>query len=141
MVYVSIYILILIFLYKIIFVNFSYLGDNSDKLCQICIGRIPGDRCTPADPYAGFEGAFRCLIEAGEIAFLKHTTIHEMLDNDVHFGNYLYIYIQKKISFLIFVEMFSFHPFTFTFCFYVCLFGLLRIHALSCLLRFWWSCR
>jgi len=53
-------------------------GDNSDKLCQLCIGEVPGGRCTSADPYAGFEGAFRCLLESGDIAFLKHSTIQEM---------------------------------------------------------------
>lgn len=53
-------------------------GDNSDKLCEICTGAVPGGKCTSADPYAGFEGAFRCLVEAGDIAFLKHTTVQEM---------------------------------------------------------------
>ncbi|KAI4460441.1 transferrin [Holotrichia oblita] len=55
------------------------IGDNSDKLCRECIGKIPGGRCTDADPYAGYEGAFKCLLEAGDIAFLKHTTIHDLL--------------------------------------------------------------
>lgn len=40
---------------------------------------MPGGWCTPSDPYIGFEGAFRCLMEAGEVAFLKHTTIAEMV--------------------------------------------------------------
>ncbi|GJQ87813.1 putative ferric iron binding protein [Trypoxylus dichotomus] len=55
------------------------IGDNSDKLCRECIGKIPGGRCTDADPYAGYEGAFKCLLEAGDVAFLKHTTIQDML--------------------------------------------------------------
>ncbi|CAB3359989.1 Hypothetical predicted protein [Cloeon dipterum] len=59
--------------------KYNPIGDNSDKLCQLCIGEVPGGRCTSADPYAGFEGAFRCLVEAGDIAFLKHTTIQEMI--------------------------------------------------------------
>lgn len=54
------------------------LGDNSDKLCELCTGKIPGGRCTSADPYAGYQGAFRCLVEAGDVAFLKHTTVTEM---------------------------------------------------------------
>ncbi|XP_054267842.1 melanotransferrin [Macrosteles quadrilineatus] len=61
------------------------IGDNSDKLCRLCIGRVPGERCTPADPYAGFEGAFKCLVEVGEIAFLKHTTVMEMTANNLNF--------------------------------------------------------
>jgi len=55
-----------------------FAGDNSDKLCKLCIGKIPGEWCSSADPYFGFEGAFRCLVEAGDIAFLKHTTVDEM---------------------------------------------------------------
>jgi Transferrin. len=55
-----------------------FAGDNSDKLCKLCVGKIPGEWCSSADPYFGFEGAFRCLVEAGDIAFLKHTTVDEM---------------------------------------------------------------
>lgn len=59
--------------------KYNPIGDNSDKLCALCIGKIPGGKCTPKDPYAGFEGAFRCLLEAGDVAFLKHTTVQEMV--------------------------------------------------------------
>jgi len=55
-----------------------FAGDNSDKLCKLCTGKIPGEWCSSADPYFGFEGAFRCLVEVGDIAFLKHTTVDEM---------------------------------------------------------------
>ncbi|XP_022663777.1 melanotransferrin-like isoform X2 [Varroa destructor] len=56
-------------------------GDNPQKMCEICAGR-GGDRCSGNDPYANYDGAFRCLEKDGEIAFLKHTTIHEAtLDN------------------------------------------------------------
>ncbi|KAK7866940.1 hypothetical protein R5R35_014716 [Gryllus longicercus] len=65
--------------------KYNPIGDNSHLLCQICIGRIPGERCTPKDPYAGFEGAFRCLMESGEIAFLKHTTVEEMTRKNPRF--------------------------------------------------------
>lgn len=61
--------------------KYNPLGDNSDQLCKLCIGKIPGERCTTSDPYAGYEGAFRCLVEAGEIAFLVHTTVDEMTSN------------------------------------------------------------
>lgn len=59
--------------------KYNPIGDNSDKFCSLCTGKVPGGKCTPRDPYAGFEGAFRCLLEAGEIAFLKHTTVSEMI--------------------------------------------------------------
>lgn len=49
------------------------------RLCQLCVGKVPGGWCTSTDPYVGFEGAFRCLMEAGEVAFLKHTTVDEMV--------------------------------------------------------------
>ncbi|KAL7289603.1 hypothetical protein TKK_0016459 [Trichogramma kaykai] len=58
--------------------KYNPLGDNSDQLCKLCIGKIPGGKCTDADPYAGYEGAFRCLVEAGDVAFLVHTTVQEM---------------------------------------------------------------
>uniref|UniRef100_U5EEQ2 Putative transferrin 2 n=1 Tax=Corethrella appendiculata TaxID=1370023 RepID=U5EEQ2_9DIPT len=61
--------------------KYNPIGDNSDKLCQICTGKVPGGKCTPTDPYAGFEGAFRCLMESGDIAFLKHSTIEEMIQS------------------------------------------------------------
>ncbi|KAL1513778.1 hypothetical protein ABEB36_003143 [Hypothenemus hampei] len=59
--------------------RYNPIGDNSDKLCQLCIGPMPGRRCTDADPYAGYTGAFRCLLQSGEVAFLKHNTITELL--------------------------------------------------------------
>jgi melanoma-associated antigen p97 len=59
--------------------KYNPIGDNSDKLCHLCTGKVPGGWCTPTDPFVGFDGAFRCLMEAGEVAFLKHTTVHEMI--------------------------------------------------------------
>lgn len=77
--------------------RYNPIGDNSDKLCQMCVGTIPGRWCTDADPYAGFDGAFRlaaypclifnflnnllfrCLLDKGEIAFIKHNTIPELV--------------------------------------------------------------
>lgn len=55
------------------------IGDNSDKLCSLCASKIAGQKCTSNDPYAGYEGAFRCLVESGDIAFLKHMTVEEMI--------------------------------------------------------------
>lgn len=39
---------------------------------------MPTGKCSNADPYAGYEGAFRCLVEAGDIAFLVHNVVQEM---------------------------------------------------------------
>ncbi|XP_025837361.1 melanotransferrin [Agrilus planipennis] len=66
--------------------NYNPLGDNSDKLCVLCIGKVPGERCTEGDPYAGYEGAFRCLVENGEVAFLKQTTVLQLADSDEYPG-------------------------------------------------------
>ncbi|KAJ1525243.1 hypothetical protein ONE63_010068 [Megalurothrips usitatus] len=65
--------------------KYNPIGDNSDRLCELCIGKIPGGKCTSADPYAGFEGAFRCLVEKGDIAFLKHTTVAELTNSNFDF--------------------------------------------------------
>ncbi|CAL7939253.1 unnamed protein product [Xylocopa violacea] len=67
--------------------KYNPLGDNSDQLCKLCIGKVPGERCTTSDPYAGYEGAFRCLVEAGEIAFLVHTTVDEMTSTTFDFNS------------------------------------------------------
>jgi len=66
------------------------VGDNSDQLCRLCIGKVPGGKCTNQDPYAGYQGAFRCLVEAGEIAFLVHTTVEEMTSTTFDFSMQLY---------------------------------------------------
>nr|XP_036670946.1 melanotransferrin [Drosophila suzukii] len=59
--------------------KYNPIGDNSDKLCTLCTGKIPGGRCSSADPYFGYEGAFKCLLEKGDVAFLRHSTVTEML--------------------------------------------------------------
>ncbi|XP_017128636.1 melanotransferrin [Drosophila elegans] len=59
--------------------KYNPIGDNSDKLCTLCTGKIPGGRCSAADPYFGYEGAFKCLMEKGDVAFLRHSTVNEML--------------------------------------------------------------
>ncbi|CAI6351931.1 unnamed protein product [Macrosiphum euphorbiae] len=59
--------------------KYNLMGDNSARLCTLCASKVSGQKCTSNDPYAGDEGAFRCLIEAGDIAFLRHTTVLEML--------------------------------------------------------------
>lgn len=57
--------------------KYNPLGDNSDRLCDICGSDLPGIRCTSADPYAGYQGAVGCLLDKGEIAFVTHVTAKE----------------------------------------------------------------
>ena len=33
--------------------RYNPLGDNSNKLCELCGSSDPGVRCTVKDPYAG----------------------------------------------------------------------------------------
>eukprot|EP00210_Caulerpa_lentillifera_P006825 g6524.t1 len=49
-----------------------------DPICSIC-----RETCNSSSPYAGYEGAFTCLIEeAGDVAFVKHTTVFDYGDED-----------------------------------------------------------
>ncbi|XP_032523244.2 transferrin 2 [Danaus plexippus] len=59
---------------------YNPIGDNPDKLCKLCSGEA-GIRCTLADPYAGYEGALKCLVanNTGDIAFVRDTTIQHAL--------------------------------------------------------------
>ncbi|XP_073843497.1 transferrin 2 [Musca autumnalis] len=61
--------------------KYNPIGDNSDKLCTLCTGKIPVGRCSASDPYYGYDGAFRCLLEAGDVAFLRDSTVFEMLES------------------------------------------------------------
>ncbi|KAM5291852.1 serotransferrin-like [Ctenodactylus gundi] len=46
---------------------------KNSSLCELCIGPSV---CTPnnKEAYYGYTGAFRCLVEKGDVAFVKHTT-------------------------------------------------------------------
>lgn len=62
-------------------------GDNPQKMCALCEGR-PGERCSGNDPFAGYQGAIRCLMEKGQVAFVKHTTLGEVFQGQIPPGRF-----------------------------------------------------
>uniref|UniRef100_A0A7N5J844 Transferrin n=1 Tax=Ailuropoda melanoleuca TaxID=9646 RepID=A0A7N5J844_AILME len=60
------------------------------KLCQLCAGKGTNKcACSFQEPYFGYAGAFKCLMDdAGEVAFVKHSTVFENLPNEADWDNY-----------------------------------------------------
>uniref|UniRef100_A0A2P2I4V7 Melanotransferrin-like n=1 Tax=Hirondellea gigas TaxID=1518452 RepID=A0A2P2I4V7_9CRUS len=57
------------------------LGDNTQKLCSACGSELPGQHCTSQDLFAGYRGALHCLMEKGDVAFLKHNTVIQAIND------------------------------------------------------------
>ncbi|XP_025934383.1 ovotransferrin-like [Apteryx rowi] len=51
------------------------------RLCKLCQGSggIPSEKCVASshERYYGYTGAFRCLVEQGDVAFIKHSIVEE----------------------------------------------------------------
>ncbi|XP_050694554.1 melanotransferrin-like [Eriocheir sinensis] len=60
--------------------KYNPLGDNSQVLCSACGSELPGQHCTNLDNYAGNQGALECLLDQGQIAFVKHATLTRFLN-------------------------------------------------------------
>ncbi|NXV30212.1 TRFE protein, partial [Rissa tridactyla] len=56
----------------------------NSRLCQLCKGSggVPPEQCVASshEKYYGYTGAFRCLVERGDVAFVKHSTVQENTD-------------------------------------------------------------
>ncbi|XP_059776287.1 serotransferrin-like [Balaenoptera ricei] len=56
-------------------------SPRNSSLCALCIGSegFPGRECLPnnQERYYGYSGAFRCLVEKGDVAFVKDQTVKE----------------------------------------------------------------
>ncbi|KGL93592.1 Ovotransferrin, partial [Charadrius vociferus] len=56
----------------------------NSRLCQLCkgSGRVPPEKCVASshEKYYGYTGAFRCLVERGDVAFIKHSIVEENTD-------------------------------------------------------------
>ncbi len=57
--------------------RYNPLGDNSHHLCELCGTLEPGAQCTSRDPFAGEQGALRCLMERGQVAFISEKAVAE----------------------------------------------------------------
>ncbi|NXL11768.1 TRFE protein, partial [Mesembrinibis cayennensis] len=56
----------------------------NSRLCRLCKGSggVPPEKCVASshEKYYGYTGAFRCLVEQGDVAFIKHSIVTENTD-------------------------------------------------------------
>ncbi|KAK2538226.1 Tf [Columba guinea] len=56
----------------------------TSRLCQLCQGSggLPPEKCVASshEKYYGYTGALRCLVEQGDVAFIKHSIVEENID-------------------------------------------------------------
>uniref|UniRef100_A0A8C3KDA6 Ovotransferrin n=1 Tax=Calidris pygmaea TaxID=425635 RepID=A0A8C3KDA6_9CHAR len=56
----------------------------NSRLCQLCKGSggVPPENCVASshEKYYGYAGALRCLVERGNVAFIKHSIVEENTD-------------------------------------------------------------
>nr|BAJ23165.1 ovotransferrin precursor [Dromaius novaehollandiae] len=56
-------------------------SPSGSRLCKLCqgSGRIPSEKCVANshERYYGYTGALRCLVEQGDVAFIKHSIVEE----------------------------------------------------------------
>ncbi|XP_018410834.1 PREDICTED: serotransferrin-A-like [Nanorana parkeri] len=57
-------------------------ADPNSNLCKLCGGNDK-TKCLPnnREPYYGYDGALRCLIKAGDVCFVKQSTVDENIEN------------------------------------------------------------
>ncbi|NXG63193.1 TRFE protein, partial [Hemiprocne comata] len=67
----------------------------NSRLCQLCKGSggVPPEKCVASshEKYYGYTGAFRCLVEEGDVAFIKPSVVEENTDgkNQEEWAKYL----------------------------------------------------
>ncbi|XP_054838235.1 serotransferrin [Eublepharis macularius] len=55
---------------------------NEPSLCRLCIGEGEA-KCSASDPYAGYSGALRCLMDGvGDVAFVKQETVLSLSEEE-----------------------------------------------------------
>jgi len=59
---------------------FSKMCVPGSTACDLCKGTC--NRNCDGEDYCGYSGAFRCVAEAGDVAFVKHTTVMENTDEN-----------------------------------------------------------